>query len=207
MVEGRLRQRPRPHRDEAPRRVPLQADRPVRIPGRVWSRIRSWCVLDAFERDRHTVHLVCGDRLDPRAVVDASRRAGHRPREVLATSHVARAFTASQLATLVHDRLEPRLRGAHTLTVAEPLAMLAVDEVPPRQARVMLEDILDVLADVDPPVLVTQQRIGSPLRDQLVQATARVRADVGGLELPDGAVGWGPGRQATLDAYRIEVEP
>lgn len=207
MVEGRLRQRPRPRRDDARTRVPLPTDRPVRIPGAVWSRIRSWCVLDAFERDRHTVHLVCADRLDPRAVVDAARRAGHRPREVLATSHVARAFTASQLATLVHDRLRPRLRGAHALTVAEPLAMLAVDEVGARQADVMLEDILDVVADLDPPVLVTQSRGGSPLHRQLARRTARARSAVRGLELPTGGVGWGPARQATLDAYRMQVEP
>lgn len=214
MVEGgaargrqHVRTRPETARRSGPpatARVPVEPGRPVLVPAGPWSRLRAWLVLDAFERSRHTVHLVAGERFDPYRVVRAARRAGHRPRNVLSTSRVARAFTAAQLASLVHDRLEPHLHGAHALTVCDPLDMLVTDEVTHEQARVLLSDMLDVLGSAgrDTPVLVTQRRLDTPLLDPLGEAVAAARVGRDGVSMPNGGIAWwGPTRQTTLDAY------
>lgn len=193
---------------DRPPRVPVEAGGPVRVPPRPWSRLRAWLVLDGFEAGRHTVHVVAGERFDPYRVVRAARSAGHRPRQVLATSRMARAFTAAQLATLVHDRLTPQLHGAHAVTVADPLDMLVTDEVTLREARVLLSDMLEVLdeAAAGRPVLVTQRPHASPLMRELRQATAPARTHLDGVAFPGGGrIAWGPTRQTRLEAFRTEV--
>lgn len=207
MVEGRLLQQTRSEttsdRDRA--RVPLAPGPPVHVPPAAWSTVRAWTILDAFEAERHTLHLACGDRLDPYQVVAQARDAGHRPREVLSTSHVARAFTAAQLATLVHDRIAPYLRGAYAVTLSDPLAMLATDEVRFEKAQTILDDLFAALDGIDVPILLSQRRRDSPLFDRLDRATVAASRSVDGLKLPGGRVWWGPSRQTTLDAYHVEV--
>lgn len=113
--------------------------------------------------------VAIGHRLDSTRLARKALAHGLDPAYVLRASVIARAFTAYQLSSLMHDTLPEALAGTdhHALVLAtDPLSLYTEDDVPRREGRVLAEHATQALAqaaqDHDLPVLVVQPPMGGP---------------------------------------------
>ena len=88
-----------------------------------------------------------GESVDTYLLAEVAAHLGEAPRELLARVHVARAFTAHQLVSLVEagDAEVRRLGGRHALVLA-PLDLLCHGDLPAREAARLLERLASALA-------------------------------------------------------------
>lgn len=107
-----------------------------------WDSVRCQLVLEAYRRGLPVYQLVGGHRLDPYALARSARRAGLDPEDVLGHSLVARAFTAHQLSSLVHETLPRQVPGPALVMLMDPLDLYAGEEVDAREGRVLAREAL-----------------------------------------------------------------
>lgn len=118
------------------------------------------CVRSVME-GRNVVFIDGGNSVDPHGMVAIAKRVGLRRLDVLPHVHIARAFTCHQMATLVLETMEGKVREVEAgLLVLSCLPDLFLDEeVPYSEARQLfmrcLERIREVTEDSDVITIIT----------------------------------------------------
>jgi len=100
--------------------------------------------------DGEVVFVDGGNSVDPYGIARICKARRVDPRAVLSRIHVARAFTAYQLATLVDERLDRAVResGASTIVVSCLLEMFFDKDIPWRESYQLIKRCLGEVREV-----------------------------------------------------------
>ncbi len=125
--------------------------------------IRQRLVLACASQGRSCLHVVGGNRLDPLGLARRAQAARLDPGYVLASSTIARAFTAYQLSVLIEETLPELLAGSHDAALAmvsDPLALYTDEDVRQREGRILAEraagSLVRTAREHERPLLVLQ---------------------------------------------------
>ncbi len=144
--------------------------------------------------DREVVFVDGGNSINPYTIASIAKRYGKRRQEVLGRIHVARAFTAYQMATILLESLEEEVRAGPGLLVLSCLPDLFLDEdLEYREAYHLLrrglkvvreltreEELIGLVTNLGLSQLYRRRGIGNLLH-QMTDRVVRIQNIKGGL--------------------------
>jgi hypothetical protein len=130
--------------------IPVLDQHAPLLPGQVhlleaqgpWESVRCQLVLEAYRRGLPVYQVIAGDRIDPYSLSRAARRVGLEAEDVLGHSLLARAFTAHQLSSLIHQGLPRYIAGPSLVLLTDPMDLYAGGEVDPAEGRILARNAL-----------------------------------------------------------------
>jgi hypothetical protein len=138
------------------------------------------------------VFVDAGNSSDVYRCASIARQLGLEIQKVLRGIVVSRAFTIHQLAALVAHELPEAVRqcNARLVVVSDLLRMFTEDpQVSRREARYLINEIVESVHKIDNVLLIMSLRCGSPYDNQIMQSFGkRIEIDLPDIKLYNGRV-------------------